>query len=62
MQTLTTAPESPQPKLRPPAARAFTTRPDASVRDSVRVLAEVVMQLSERIELLEARELLNRER
>jgi hypothetical protein len=62
MQTLTSAPESPQPKLRPPGPKAFSTRSDASVRDSVRVLAEVVMQLSERIELLEARDLLSRAR
>jgi hypothetical protein len=30
-------------------------RSDASVRDSVRILAEIVTQLNERIEILEAR-------
>jgi len=51
----------PQPaKVRGPAAKPFTTRSDASIRDTLRVLSEVVTQLAERIELLEARELLHR--
>jgi hypothetical protein len=53
------SPESP-PKLRPAATKPFGARPDASIRDTVRILAEVITQLSERIELLEARELLHR--
>jgi hypothetical protein len=45
-----------------PTRTSASPRSDASIRDSVRVLAEVVNQLSERIEVLEARELLNRTR
>jgi hypothetical protein len=45
-------------RLRGPASKP--SRPDASLRDTVRVLAEVITQLAERIELLEARELLHR--
>jgi len=52
--------QSPPRPPHPSNAMPFSVRSDASVRDSVRVLAEVVAQLSERIELLEARELLHR--
>jgi hypothetical protein len=45
-----------------PPTRLSAVRSDTSIRDSVRVLTEVVTQLSERIELLEARELLSRPR
>jgi hypothetical protein len=46
----------------PAKLKALAPRSDASVRDSVRILSEIVAQLSERIELLEARELLQRAR
>ena len=52
--------QSPPRPPRPSAAAPFSVRSDASVRDSVRVLAEIVTQLSERIEVLEARERLHR--
>ncbi len=42
--------------------KPFAERSDASLRDSVRILRELVMQMSERIELLETRELLLRPR
>jgi hypothetical protein len=60
MQTHST-PRSAQ-KSEPSAGKPFAARADASIRDSVRVLAEIVAQLSERIELLEAREALVRAR
>jgi hypothetical protein len=46
---------SPPRPPRPSGAAAFSVRSDASVRDSVRILAEIVTQLNERIEILEAR-------
>ena len=60
MRTLST-PEPP-PKTKPAEAPPVAVRSDASIRDSVRVLAEIVTQLSERIEILEARELLRQPR
>jgi hypothetical protein len=53
---------SPPRPPRPSGAAAFSVRSDASVRDSVRILAAIVTQLSERIEVLEARERLLRAR
>jgi len=47
---------------RPTEPDAVRKRPDVSIRDSVRLLSEVVTQLSERIDILEARELLSRAR
>ena len=57
MRTLPISAPEPKRSTKTPALRA-----DASVRDSVRVLTEIVTQLSERIEVLEARDLLNRAR
>jgi hypothetical protein len=39
---------------------AKLSHPDESVRDALRILAETIVHLNERVELLEARELLNR--
>jgi len=47
----------PQALPKDPSA-AGAPRIDASIRDSVRILAEIITQLAERIELLEARETL----
>jgi hypothetical protein len=60
MQSMPT-PERP-PNVRPAVSKPTAIRSNASVRDSVRVLTEVVSHLNERIELLEARELLYRAR
>lgn len=51
----------------PSTTRSLRTIPlpkpgDASVRDSIRILEAVVRELSERVEILEARELLARPR
>ena len=43
-------------------ATDLSSRSDVSVRDSVRVLNEIIVQLTERIELLEASERLHRTR
>ena len=45
-----------------PHAPKKTPRHDASILERLRVLSEIVTQLSERIEVLEARESLNRAR
>jgi hypothetical protein len=51
---------SQRPASELPAGNARTTRSDASIRDSVRILAETVIHLAERVELLEARAALHR--
>ncbi len=61
MSALSHDQSSPRPP-HPSKAAPFSVRSDASVRDSVRVLAEIIKQLGERIEILEARDLLYRAR
>jgi hypothetical protein len=47
-----------RPLQTPARIPAKHDRPDAHVIDALRVLSETIVQLNERVELLEARELL----
>jgi hypothetical protein len=61
MRALSPSASSTRPS-NPASAAPFSVRSEASVRDSVRILAEIVTHLNERIELLEARDVLHRAR